>query len=123
MNVYSHVPAAALFALVAVIAPAQQPATVSASTLPVREVTVFKDGHAFVLREEPLPADAGGEVVLDELPTPLLGTFWPYASDGARLVSATAGRVDVTERVESSDLRQLAAANVGHTAVLLLDTG
>ncbi|MEZ6038433.1 MAG: hypothetical protein R3F29_13200 [Planctomycetota bacterium] len=124
MNAYSFVPAAALLALFANAAPAQQPAAaVAATSLPVREVTVFKDGHAFVLREAPLPADAGGEVVLDELPAPVLGTFWPYASDGARLVSATAGRVDVTERVEPSDLRQLAAANLGRAAVLLLDTG
>ncbi|MCB9877223.1 MAG: hypothetical protein H6835_06425 [Planctomycetes bacterium] len=114
---------AALTAALSVAASAQQPATVPTTSLPVREVTVFKDGHAFVLREAPLPADAGGEVVLDELPAPVLGTFWPYASDGARLVSATAGRVDVTERVEPADLRQLAGANLGRAAVLQLDTG
>src|SRR6186713_2434910 len=62
----------------------------SERALPVREVTIFKDGHAFVLREETLAADDAGDIVLDDLPEPVLGTFWPYASGGAKLLSATA---------------------------------
>jgi len=46
--------------------------------MPVKEVTVFKDGHAMVLHEGEMPTDADGNVLLDYLPTPLLGTFWPY---------------------------------------------
>lgn len=84
-----------------------------ATKLPVREVTVFKDGHAYVVREMALPADAGGKVVLDELPMPVLGTFWPYASGGARLVSAKAGRDKVASDVAAMDFRQIARANVG----------
>jgi hypothetical protein len=43
--------------------------------MPVKEITVFKDGHAFVLHEGPLPTDGAGNVVLDYLPAPVLGTF------------------------------------------------
>lgn len=95
---------------------AQEPAegvSLAATKLPVREVTVFKDGHAYVIREAALPAAADGKVVLDELPVPVLGTFWPYASDGARLVAAKAGRETVASDVPATDLRQIARANVG----------
>ena len=37
--------------------------------MPVREVTVFKDGHAFVLHEGSMPVDASGDVKMDYLPT------------------------------------------------------
>lgn len=48
--------------------------------MPIKELTVFKDGHAFVLHEGTMPTDAAGNVVLDYLPTPVVGTFWAYAS-------------------------------------------
>ncbi|MBM3992361.1 MAG: DUF4139 domain-containing protein [Planctomycetes bacterium] len=86
--------------------------------LPVREVTVFKDGHAYLLREQPLASGTDGRVVLDELPVPVLGTFWPFATDGARLVHAKAGREEVASEVDALDLRQLIEANVGKRARL-----
>ncbi len=95
------------------------PVALPAGKLPVREVTVFKDGHAYLVREAPLPADAGGTFVLDELPAPLLGTFWPFASDGARLVSAKAGREQVTSEVAAMDMRQIARANVGKNVLVV----
>ena len=52
--------------------------------MPVKEVTVFKDGHAYVVHEGAMPTDAAGNVLLDLLPTPVLGTFWPYALKRAR---------------------------------------
>jgi hypothetical protein len=96
-----------------------QPPAMSAEALPVREVTVFKDGHAFVHREAPLPAAAGSELVLQDLPEPLLGTFWPYASGGAKLVSATSAKDRVSIERTALDLRQLLAANVGRRARLV----
>ncbi len=99
--------------------PASTPAPLAVAKLPVREVTVFKDGHAWVVREAPLPAGANGKVVLDELPAPLLGTFWPFATDGARLVSAKAGREKVASDVAAMDFRQIARANAGKDATLL----
>src|SRR4028119_1761762 len=65
------------------------------SKLPVREVTVFKDGHAFVLHEGALPVDAAGDIVLDNLPTPVVGTFWPYQANG-QLRGVVASRHPVT---------------------------
>jgi hypothetical protein len=54
--------------------------------MPVKEVSVFKDGHAFVAQEGPMPTDAAGNVLMDYLPTPVIGTFWPYSADkGAKL--------------------------------------
>ncbi|MFY9345424.1 MAG: hypothetical protein WAT39_23230 [Planctomycetota bacterium] len=88
-----------------------QPPAVASAALPVREVTVFKDGHAWVVRDTALP-DGKGEVVLDELPQPVLGTFWPFAT-GARLVSAKAGRDQVVRELPAMDFRQIARANVG----------
>ncbi|MBL8752413.1 MAG: hypothetical protein JNK15_03850 [Planctomycetes bacterium] len=101
------------------LALAQAPATVPANKLPVREVTVFKDGHAYLVREAPLPATAT-TFVLDELPTPVLGTFWPYATGGASLLAAKAGRDLVASDVAAMDFRQIARVNVGKDVVVLL---
>src|SRR5688572_5785285 len=63
------------------------------SRLPVREMTVFKDGHAYVVHEGKRPVDTAGRVRLDSLPTPVLGTFWAYSRDkAAALTAVTAGR-------------------------------
>lgn len=101
---------------------AQQVAAGSAASstdpLPVREVTVFKDGHAYVLREGPLAGGTLRDVVLDDLPAPVLGTFWPYATQGARLVHAKAGLEASTREVEVLDLRQLLEANTGRKVEL-----
>ena len=94
-----------------------------AEELPVREVTVFKDGHAFVLREASRPADAAGRIVLDELPEPVLGTFWPYAFGGPRLLSATAARERVEAEHSALDLVELVRANAGREVVLVETDG
>src|SRR5262249_45564622 len=61
--------------------------------MPVKEITVFKDGHAFVLHQGAMPVDATGNVVLDYLPQPVIGTFWPYSTTkNAKLTSVVAGR-------------------------------
>jgi len=77
-------------------------------------VTVFKDGHAFVLHEGSVPVTQTGEVVLDSLPTPVVGTFWPYANDkNATLSSVVASRRVISEEREALDLRALLEANLG----------
>ncbi len=81
---------------------------------PIREITVFKDGHAFVLHEGRVPTDADGNVTMDYVPTPVLGTFWPYsAEDGAKLKGVVAGRSEVTKERAVSDLEGLLRANPG----------
>src|SRR4051794_7218043 len=87
-----------------------EPATPLAalSSLPVREVTVFKDGHAFVVHGGTLPTDASGNVVLDDLPQPVLGTFWPYSSSkDAKLTAVTASVRKVKLEQTALSLREL----------------
>jgi len=108
---------------VSLIAPAvsviaQDAPKANATALPVKELTAFKDGHAYVLREAPLPKDANGKVMLDKLPAPVLGTFWPFAHGGASLVSAKAGREEVTVKVKAASLLHVARANIGKKVAL-----
>ena len=98
----------------------QPPAPAKTGTaLPVREVTVFKDGHAYLMREMPLAAAGRQQVVLDALPVPVLGTFWPYAGGGGRLVSARAGRDTVQEQVTAVDMAEIARANLGKEVMVV----
>ena len=82
--------------------------------LPVREVSVFKDGHAFVVHRGKVAVDAKGSAVLRHLPAPVMGTFWAGATDegvGLAAVTASQGRVRV-ERTALS-LKELVDANPG----------
>jgi len=98
----------------------QEVAALSAlARMPIKEVTVFKDGHAFVLHEGKMPTDANGDVLMDYLPTPILGTFWAYAADkGVKLTSVVASQRLV--RVESTALsiQELLEGNIGADVVV-----
>ena len=94
------------------------PATGRLSQLPVREVTVFKDGHAFVLHEGTLPVDAGGQVVLDNLPTPVVGTFWPYQVNG-KLRGVVASREAITTTRPALSVYELLKANIGADVTII----
>ena len=84
------------------------------ASMPVREVTVFKDGHAFVLHEGEVPTDEKGNVHLDYLPTPVIGTFWPYSADPkVKLVSVAAGRHRVSLKRTALNFLDLLKANIG----------
>ena len=61
------------------------------SALPVREVTIFKDGHALVTREGKVAIDGDGNATIGNLPRPVLGTFFPYSPDH-RIAEVRAGR-------------------------------
>lgn len=106
--------------------PAQ--AAVSAqAALPVREVSVFKDGHAFVVHRGSVTVDAAGDAVLRHLPAPVMGTFWVGAIEGGAeqrgigvaAVTASQSRVRV-ERTALS-LKELVDANPG-AKVLVTET-
>ena len=82
--------------------------------LPVKEITVFKDGHAFVAHEGDLPTDEQGNVLMDYLPTPVVGTFWPYCADKrARLTGVVASQRRVLVEHTALNLRELLEANIG----------
>lgn len=85
----------------------------SVRDLPVREITVFKDGHAFVLHEGSVPTH-DGKVRLAFLPNPVIGTFWPYSADSkVRLVSARAGVEELKTQRHATELADLLRANPG----------
>lgn len=96
-------------------ATAEQAAPQSAlAKMPVKEVTVFKDGHAYVIHQGTMPVDAAGNVLLDLLPTPVLGTFWPYSIDKkASLQAVTAGRRRVKIERSAMTIREMLEANPG----------
>jgi hypothetical protein len=82
--------------------------------MPVKEVTVFKDGHAFVLHEGALATDGSGNVLMDYLPNPVLGTFWPYATGrNARLSTVVASERRVMVDRTALSIRDLMEANIG----------
>jgi len=91
--------------------------------LPIKEITVFKDGHAFVAHEGELPTDDQGNVVMDYLPAPVIGTFWPYVSGkNARLINVVASQKRVLIERTALNLRELLEANIGAEA-LICETG
>ena len=87
--------------------------------LPIKEITVFKDGHAFVAHQGELPTDDHGNVMMDYLPAPVVGTFWPYVADkGARLTSVVASQKRVLVERTALNLRELLEANIGAEAII-----
>lgn len=102
------------FCLLALAALAQEeaiPADLLAK-MPVKEVTIFKDGHAFMLHEGVLPVDAGGSITLDTLPRPVIGTFWPYSVEtGAKLTAVRSGVRRVQTERPVQNMRELIDAN------------
>ena len=93
---------------------AQAEPAAALTRMPIKEVTVFKDGHAFVVHQGRLPVDAKGHVVLARLPTPVLGTFWPYSAEReVKLSAVTASRRPVRGQQTAIDLRGLMEANPG----------
>ncbi|MBP9092805.1 hypothetical protein KBI23_17410 [bacterium] len=86
----------------------------SLAHMPVQEVTVFKDGHALLIHEGLMPLTASGDVVLEDLPKPVLGTFFPYSMEPqAKLGSVTSGRRKITNSQTALTLPELIAANAG----------
>ncbi len=87
--------------------------------LPVKEVTVFKDGHAYVLHEGQMTTDGKGNVLLDTLPNPVMGTFWAYSvQPGAALTSVMSSRQDLDVEKTSASLEDLVKGNVGKSVLI-----
>lgn len=87
--------------------------------MPVKEVTVFKNGHAFVLHAGRMPVDETGHVLLDYLPSPVIGTFWPFVAEkNAKLSAVTASQRKVLVERTALSLRELIRANIGAQVVV-----
>lgn len=87
--------------------------------LPIKEITVFKDGHAFVAHQGEMPTDDRGNVIMDYLPTPVLGTFWPYSAEKrAQLTGVVAGQRRVLVERTALSLPDLLEANIGAEAII-----
>ena len=82
------------------------------SNLPVKEVTIFKDGHALVLRSGNVTVDEAGEAHLEDLPRPLLGTFFPFG-ESETLQSVKVGQVKKQYRQTALSYEELLRANPG----------
>src|SRR5438552_1692695 len=114
-----------MLAIMTVGAAAEPAAPLSAlAKMPVKEITVFKDGHAFVLHEGKMPTDAKGDVQMDYLPTPVIGTFWPYSGDkNVKLTGVTSSPRKVLVERTSLSVRELLEANPGADVNLTLVDG
>lgn len=97
------------------LANAEKPQPLSAlAQMPVKEVTVFKDGHAFVMHEGRMPTDEQGDVLMDYLPAPVLGTFWSYSLEkDAKLSSVLASRHKVLVPQSALHVAEFIRANPG----------
>ncbi|MBI3856249.1 MAG: hypothetical protein HY293_11220 [Planctomycetes bacterium] len=101
-------------AVLLLLTAAAHPQEAASPKLPVKEITVFKDGHSLVLREGALPTDAAGHVVMEGLPVPVIGTFWPYSADpGAKLAAVVAGRSEMKVEKNALSLAEFLEANLG----------
>ena len=84
------------------------------ANMPVKEITIFKDGHAFVLHEGKVSTDTDGNVVLDYLPRPIIGTFWAYSADTkAKLTSVVSGKHVISVKRTAMTIPELIEGNIG----------
>ena len=88
-------------------------------TIPVKEVTIFKDGHAFILHEGKMPTDENGNVTFSRLPSPVLGTFWAYSSNPkVKLNSVLVGKKLICQSDTALTIPELIKANAGKKVLI-----
>ena len=93
------------------------------ANMPVKEITIFKDGHAFVLHEGEMPTDTDGNVIIDNLPKPIIGTFWAYSADaGAGLTSVISHKCAVPIGRTALTIPELIESNIG-AKVRIMEAG
>ncbi|HPS02942.1 MAG TPA: hypothetical protein PLA90_15495 [Candidatus Sumerlaeota bacterium] len=91
----------------------------SVEKMPVREATIFKDGHAFLMHESEMATDEQGNVQLDYQLQPVLGTFWPYSADPKAKLKATSARNRLVSIERTAlNLTALIEANKGAQAII-----
>jgi len=89
-------------------------AEVDFANTPVKEITIFKDGHAFVLHEGKMPVGSDGNVAIDYLPRPIIGTFWAYSADAnAKLTGVVSDKRIVPVKRTAMTIPELIEGNIG----------
>ena len=84
------------------------------ANMPVKEITIFKDGHAFVLHEGKMPVGSDGNVTIDYLPRPIIGTFWAYSADAnAKLTGVVSHKRIVPVKRTAMTIPELIEGNIG----------
>ncbi|MHC4130550.1 MAG: hypothetical protein ACYSSP_14410 [Planctomycetota bacterium] len=84
------------------------------ASMPIKEVTIFKDGHAFVLHEGSVKTTDNGNVILDYFPRPIIGTFWAYSNDPrAELSAVVSERQIISVKKTALNIRQMIEGNIG----------
>ncbi|TKJ38684.1 MAG: hypothetical protein CEE38_02985 [Planctomycetes bacterium B3_Pla] len=84
------------------------------ASMPVKEITIFKDGHAFVLHEGKMPTGTDGNVAIDYLPRPIIGTFWAYSADTkAKLTGVVSHKRVVPIKRTALTIPELIEGNIG----------
>jgi hypothetical protein len=84
------------------------------ASMPVKEITIFKDGHTFVLHEGKMPAGPDGNVTIDYLPRPIIGTFWAYSADAnAKLTGVVSHKRVVPVKRTALTIPELIEGNIG----------
>ena len=112
--------AATLLSAAAIPAAEPAPPLKTLGRMPIKEVTVFKDGHAFVAEQGSLPTDTNGNVLMDSLPTPVIGTFWPFAADKkAKLAGVVSGQRRFSVPHTALTIADLLDANTGGKAIIV----
>jgi len=93
------------------------------ASMPVKEITIFKDGHAFVLHEGKMPAGIDGNVTIDYLPRPIIGTFWAYSADSnAKLTGVVSHKRVVPVKRTALTIPELIEGNIG-ARVRIIEAG
>jgi hypothetical protein len=87
---------------------------VAFADMPVKEITIFKDGHTFVLHEGKMPTGTDGNVTIDYLPRPIIGTFGAYSADaGIKLTAVVSQKHVVPINRTALTIPELIEGNVG----------
>ena len=93
------------------------------ASMPVKEITIFKDGHAFVLHEGKMPAGTDGNVTIDYLPRPIIGTFWAYSADSnAKLTGVVSHKRVIPVKRTALTIPELIEGNIG-ARVRIIEAG
>jgi len=109
----------ALLSCIALGAIEDEPAHQAYEKLPIKEVTVFKDGHAYVLHEGQMSTNAKGNVLLDTLPDPVMGTFWAYSvQPDVTLSSVVSSQQNLDVEQVSLSIEDLIKGNVGKSVLI-----